>query len=80
MKIVDLSPEYENLFFCCLEDWSDEIKEAGDHKACWYAHMKDKGLRVKLAVSDDGLVGGIKINEPALRQAMTKYERSLPKR
>jgi hypothetical protein len=49
MKIVDLTPEHEHLYFCCLEDWSDEIKEAGDHKACWYCKMKDNGLRVKLA-------------------------------
>jgi len=25
MKIIDLAPEYEELYFCCLEDWSDEI-------------------------------------------------------
>jgi GNAT superfamily N-acetyltransferase len=59
MKIIDLSPENEKLYFCCLEDWSDEIKEAGDHKACWYAKMKDKGLRVKLALTDDDVVGGM---------------------
>ncbi|MBN2395790.1 MAG: hypothetical protein JXC36_04920 [Candidatus Atribacteria bacterium] len=59
MKIIDLTPEYENLYFCCLEDWSDEIKEAGDHKACWYNQMKDKGLRVKLAQDDGGVIGGM---------------------
>jgi N-acetylglutamate synthase-like GNAT family acetyltransferase len=59
MKIIDLNPELEKLYFCCLEDWSEEIKEAGDHKACWYNHMKDKGLRVKLAQNDDGAVGGM---------------------
>jgi N-acetylglutamate synthase-like GNAT family acetyltransferase len=59
MKVIDLTPEYENLYFCCLEDWSDEIKEAGDHKACWYNQMKDKGLRVKLAQDDGGVIGGM---------------------
>lgn len=59
MKIINLTPEYENLYFCCLEDWSDEIKEAGDHKACWYNQMKDKGLRVKLAQDDSGVIGGM---------------------
>lgn len=59
IEIIDLSPEHEKLFFCCLEDWSDEIKEAGDHKACWYNKMKDKGLRVKLARDDNGVVGGM---------------------
>ena len=59
MKIIDLTPEYENLYFCCLEDWSDEIKEAGDHKACWYRQMKDKGLRVKLAQTDNNVIAGM---------------------
>ncbi len=59
MKIVDLTPEQENLYFQCLEEWSDEIKEAGDHKACWYRMMKEKGLRVKLAQDDAGTVGGM---------------------
>jgi hypothetical protein len=59
MKIIDLAPEHENLYFCCLEDWSDEIKEAGDHKACWYRKMKDRGLRVKLARDDNGVICGM---------------------
>jgi len=59
MTIIDLTPEYEQLYCCCLEDWSDEIKEAGDHKACWYNLMKDKGLRVKLARDDHGMIGGM---------------------
>jgi hypothetical protein len=59
MKIIDLAPEFESLYFCCLEDWSDEIKEAGNHKACWYSKMKDKGLRVKLALNDEGVAGGM---------------------
>ena len=52
MEIVDLSPEYEDSYFRCLEDWSDEIDEAGDHKSRWYRKMRDRGLRVKLAVDE----------------------------
>jgi hypothetical protein len=59
MEIIDLSDKHQNLFFVCLEDWSEEIQEAGDHKAQWYAQMKEKGLRVKLALGDDGRVGGM---------------------
>lgn len=59
MEIFDLTPEYENAYFCCLEDWSDEVKEGGDHKACWYRHMKDKGLAVKLARNENGVCGMI---------------------
>jgi hypothetical protein len=46
MRIIDLNEQYEQLYFVCLEDWSDEIKEAGGHKANWYHKMKNKGLRV----------------------------------
>ena len=53
MKIADLSAKYEDSYLHCLEDWSDEIDEAGDHKAHWYRKMSERGLRVKLAVDDD---------------------------
>ena len=59
MKIIDLADEYEQLYFVCLEDWSEEMKEAGEHKQVWYNKMKDKGLRVKLALDDSGQVGGM---------------------
>jgi len=59
MKIIDLTEEYEKLYFVCLEDWSEEIKEAGSHKEIWYNKMKDKGLWVKLALDDRGQVGGM---------------------
>jgi GNAT superfamily N-acetyltransferase len=59
MKIIDISPEYEQLYFCCLEDWSDDIKEAGDHKQKWYERMKDKGVRVKFAMDDNDVIGGM---------------------
>ncbi|MFC1983853.1 GNAT family N-acetyltransferase [Chloroflexota bacterium] len=59
MKIIDLVDEHEKLYCVCLEDWSEEMKEAGDHKEVWYNKMKDKGLRVKLALDDSGEVGGM---------------------
>ncbi len=59
MKIIDLVDEYKQLYFVCLEDWSEEMKEAGNHKENWYNKMKDKGLRVKLALDDRGEVGGM---------------------
>jgi len=55
MKIIDLNEEYEKSFFVCLEDWSGEMKEAGDHKARWYGRMKEKGVRVKLALDENGV-------------------------
>ena len=59
MKIIDLSEEHENLYCVCLEDWSSEMDDAGDHKKQWYAKMKARGLRVKLAENDDGKIGGM---------------------
>lgn len=59
MKIIDLDETHQPLYFLCLEDWSDEIKEAGNHKELWYHKVKDKGLRVKLALDDEGNVGGM---------------------
>lgn len=59
MDVIDLEGEHENLFFCCLEDWSDEAKKAGPKRKDWYSKMKDKGLRVKLAKDDGGKIGGM---------------------
>ena len=59
MKILDLTEKHEPLYFHCLEDWSDEMREAGDHKACWYREARENGLRVKLAATDDGIIGGM---------------------
>ena len=59
MRIVDLTDEHLELYLVCLEDWSDELKEAGDHKRCWYERAKGDGFRVKLALDDAGTVGGM---------------------
>jgi GNAT superfamily N-acetyltransferase len=59
MKISDLTAKHEELYFHCLEDWSEEIKEGGEHKRIWYEKMKSAGLRVKLAEDDEGKVGGM---------------------
>ncbi len=59
MQIIDLTENHLPIYFCCLEDWSEEMKEAGDHKQQWFGKMKDKGLRVKLAVDDDKVCGMI---------------------
>jgi GNAT superfamily N-acetyltransferase len=58
-QVVDLSPEHESLYFQCLEDWSDDMKEAGSHKENWYRRMKGRGLGVKIALDAEGRVGGM---------------------
>jgi len=59
MRIEDLTPENEKLYCMCLEDWSEDMKEAGEHKEKWYFRMKDKGLGVKIARDDSGEIGGM---------------------
>ncbi len=59
MPILSLTPEHEGLYCVCLEDWSDELKEAGEHKARWLEKMRARGLRVKLALDETGQVGGM---------------------
>ena len=59
MKVIDLIPEHHHSYFNCLSEWSEEMSEAGDHKACWYNKYKDKGLRVKLSLDEDDSVGGM---------------------
>ncbi len=59
MKIVDLTEDLVPLYCVCLEDWSQEMREAGTRKRDWYEAMRGHGLRVKLALDDAGTVGGM---------------------
>ncbi len=59
MNVIDLTKEHHELYFVCLEDWSEDMKQAGEHKKLWFKHMKDKGLGVKLVVDDSGEIGGM---------------------
>jgi GNAT superfamily N-acetyltransferase len=59
MRIVDLAPERVEEYCLCLEEWSDDIREAGGHKREWYRRHRDGGLRVKLAEDERGTVGGM---------------------
>lgn len=59
MKIVDLTEDHKDLFCLCLEDWSEEAKEAGPKRCEWVTRFQKKGLRAKLALDDEGNVGGM---------------------
>ena len=59
MDIIDLSENTKEDYLICLEDWSDEIKDGVCRKECWYNNMREKGLRVKLARNDKGVVAGM---------------------
>lgn len=58
-RVFELPAEHEGLYFKCLEDWSEDMKDAGDHKERWYRRMKDRGLGVKVALDAEGRVGGM---------------------
>lgn len=59
MDIIDLNEKFHLLYFLCLEDWSEDIKEAGNHKELWFQKFKDKGLRVKIALENGNARGMI---------------------
>lgn len=59
IDVIDLPERHTASYFVCLEDWSSEMADAGDHKASWFAQMKDKGLRVKLAVDANDVPRGM---------------------
>lgn len=59
MEIIDINEKYYAIYFQCLEDWSDDMKDAGNHKEIWFHKFKDQGLRVKLAVEDEKVCGMI---------------------
>lgn len=52
VTIIDLAERHRSSYFVCLEDWSSEMIEAGDHKRDWYADASQHGLRVKIAVDE----------------------------
>jgi N-acetylglutamate synthase-like GNAT family acetyltransferase len=59
MQIIHLADNYKPDYFCCLEDWAPEMQEGVPLKEAWYENMKEKGLRVLLAVDDKNIAGGM---------------------
>ena len=58
-EIVDVNSENSGQYCVCFEEWSDEMKEAGPHKSCWYEKMKERGLGVKMVKDEDGSLCGM---------------------
>ena len=59
MGIVDLTAQHHDSYFHCLEEWSEEMDEAGQHKACWFHKYSQRGLRVKLYLDEAGRAVGM---------------------
>lgn len=52
--IDSLNDENLGPYCSCLEEWSQEMKEAGDLKCRWVEKMKDRGLGVQMARNSEG--------------------------
>jgi N-acetylglutamate synthase-like GNAT family acetyltransferase len=59
MRVVDLAEDRKGLFCLCLEDWSDEAKEAGPKRCQWLERGQKLGVRGKLALNEAGVEGGM---------------------
>jgi GNAT superfamily N-acetyltransferase len=59
MKVVDLTEDRKDLFCLCLEDWSDDAREAGPKRREWLERSEKLGLRGKFALDDSGIEGGM---------------------
>ncbi|UCC92822.1 MAG: GNAT family N-acetyltransferase [Thermoplasmata archaeon] len=59
MEIVDLTPEHERTFLCCLKP-EDEVFAGGvPIKRQWLDRHREEGVGVKLTIDDDGAVAGM---------------------
>jgi len=59
MEIVDLSEEHEEVFLCCLKPEDENFKEGVPIKRAWFDRVRDRGMGVKLAIDEDGVVAGM---------------------
>lgn len=60
MQIIDVTEETKELLSLCLEDWSEEAREAGPKRRQWLDRcQRECGLRAKFAVDDHGVEGGM---------------------
>lgn len=59
MKIINLTKEIEPLYFVCLAEWNEELDKVKSIKEKWYNEMKRKGLRIKIALNDEGVISGM---------------------
>jgi len=59
VRVIDLDEANKGIFSMCLEDWSADARVGAPRRARWVERSLPKGLRAKLAVDDDGRVGGM---------------------
>ncbi|MDD2716877.1 MAG: GNAT family N-acetyltransferase [Candidatus Wallbacteria bacterium] len=59
MKLADIDRNTEPTFFRCMHDERPENPEVISLRRSWYARFKDKGLRTKVLLREDGRVVGL---------------------
>jgi GNAT superfamily N-acetyltransferase len=59
VRIVDVDETTRPVFCQCLEDWPDDVREAGDRRCRWVERFAARGLRARLALDDAGIPGGM---------------------
>jgi N-acetylglutamate synthase-like GNAT family acetyltransferase len=59
MKIINITEQLEPQYFVCLEEWNKELAEVKAIKEKWYREMKEKGLKVRIALMDNNVTGGM---------------------
>jgi GNAT superfamily N-acetyltransferase len=59
MQIIHLTDKYKPDYFSCMEEWAPEMLEGATLKEAWHGKMKEKGLRVLMAIDDEGIAGGM---------------------
>ena len=59
MQIRDLTEADLPAYFCCFEEWEKRLEPGKSFKQKWYEQAQGKGLRVKIAIDDDGTPCGM---------------------
>jgi hypothetical protein len=59
MKIVNIIENLEPDYLVCLEDWNKDLQEVKSIKQKWYNERKRNGLRIKIAIMDNHITGGM---------------------
>ena len=59
MEIVDLTEDRLDVFLCCLKPEDMGFAGGVPLKREWYRRFRDRGVRVKLAIDEDGVAAGM---------------------
>jgi len=59
MKVINITKQIESHYFVCLEEWNKDLDDVKSIKEKWYREMKKRGLRVKIAMTDKNVTGGM---------------------